>query len=117
MRKFIIVANPVDVLKYYQKEIPKIPATLRLGDVAYHKDLLRNREIETCLGGGMYDITDEELYMYGESGDFGIPQFSTITLKCENEEDIRPIMIYSYKECLFPDDANDDIDVRSMIQD
>jgi len=41
----------------------------QFGDVEFHKDLLKANQ--KCLGGGFYEIEDSNLFLYGESHDFG----------------------------------------------
>jgi len=53
---------------------------LRLGLVEFHKDLIFNKNTETCLGGGMFEIDNsgKTLYLFDKSYDFGYPQFKNL---------------------------------------
>ncbi len=59
----------------YPKFIITADGELRLGMVSLHKHLLERGE--TCLGGGYYEVDYERgmLKLWGESGDFGRPQW------------------------------------------
>lgn len=53
--------------------------------VEFHREILSKQRQETnkkvsCLGGGRIEITDTEIYAYGKSMDFGIPNGDLVEL-------------------------------------
>lgn len=52
---------------------------LRFGDVLYHKDLIPEQDY-TCLGGGFWAVDNQRgiIVLYGQSYDFGKPDFSRL---------------------------------------
>lgn len=53
--------------------------TMKFGDVLYHKDLIPGNEM-TCCGGGFWTIDNQRgiIILYGQSYDFGKPDFSRL---------------------------------------
>lgn len=53
--------------------------------VEFHKEIVAKQRQEsgkrvTCLGGGRIEISENEIYAYGESMDFGIPNNDLVEL-------------------------------------
>ena len=74
MKKFVLV---VDTNKFSRQEIRQGTADviLRIGNPAYHRELVRKNEI--CLGGGEWEVNNDtnEMTLKDQSGDFGVPRF------------------------------------------
>lgn len=100
MKKFILAVKKIEYDNFVKNLTDKCIPDLRLGDVSYHKDLLKSDEY--CLGGGTFEFTcsEKELFMTG--------------LKC-SEDTIMPKMYYTFKGDYYPYNQLEDIDIKPLI--
>jgi hypothetical protein len=119
MKKLILAVKKIDYDNFVRNLTDKCVPDLRFGDVSYHKDLLRPDEY--CLGGGIFEFTEDSLILSGQSSDYGRPKFTSSDkdlfmtgLRC-SEDAIMPNIYYTFKEDYYPYNQLEDIDIKPLI--
>lgn len=119
MKKFILAIKKTEYDSFVRELTNKCIPDLRFGDVSYHKDLLEADEY--CLGGGIFEFTEDSLILSEQSSDFGRPKFISSDkdlfmtgIKC-SKDSVKPKMYYTFKGDYYPYNQLEDIDIKPLI--
>ena len=111
-QKFLLVIDSKKYKDFIKGDIDKLVPELRMGNVAYHRDLI-NEPLEMALGGGTYEFSADgkDLLLSGESYDYGVPQWRRIDgITCDTY--VKGSVIYKYPKYEYP--YREDVDVKKL---
>ena len=111
-QKFLLVIGSKKFKDFLKGNIDELVPELRIGDVAYHKDLIKE-PFKLALGGGTYEFSADgkDLLLSDKSFDYGIPQWSRVDgITCDTY--VKGSVTYKYPKYEYPD--REDVDVKKL---
>ena len=113
-QKFLLVIDSKKYKDFIKGNIDELVPELRMGNVAYHRDLI-NEPLELALGGGTYEFSADgkTLLLSDESYDYGVPQWHRVdAITLPTDTILPPKIIYQYSKQEHP--YAKDVDVKKL---